>query len=83
MPELSPKAVSVLVHRNANVVRLVVEDDGKGFDVTAAQSDKQLGLVGMRERARLAGAAVDVESRCGNGTVVELRLQDPDRIQAA
>ncbi|MES1205559.1 MAG: PAS domain S-box protein [Pseudomonadota bacterium] len=66
----TPKAVSVLIHRNPNVVRLVVEDDGRGFDVAAAQSDTQLGLVGMRERAHLVGGAMTVESSPGRGTTI-------------
>jgi signal transduction histidine kinase len=30
--------------------------------------DKQLGLVGMRERASLLGGTLDVESQLGHGT---------------
>jgi two-component system, NarL family, sensor histidine kinase UhpB len=48
-----------------------VSDDGRGFD--GAPGDG-LGLVGMRERARLAGGRLDVHSVAGRGTVVELRL---------
>ena len=66
----SPKAVSVLLHRTSNVVRLVVEDDGEGFDVDVAPSDRQLGLVGMRERAHLVGGSMTVESARGRGTTV-------------
>ncbi|HWI21849.1 MAG TPA: ATP-binding protein, partial [Baekduia sp.] len=49
-----------------------VSDDGQGFDTARADGN---GLVGMRERARLAGATVDVQSRAGAGTTVELRLE--------
>jgi PAS domain S-box-containing protein len=66
----SPKAVSVLLHRTPSVVRLVVEDDGKGFDVDAAPADHQLGLIGMRERAHLIGGAMTVESSRGRGTTI-------------
>lgn len=66
----SAKSVSVLIHRAPNVVRLVVEDDGKGFDVDAAPSEKQLGLVGMRERAHLMGGSMTVESSAGRGTTI-------------
>jgi len=66
----SPKAVSILIHRNAKHVRLVIEDDGKGFNVEDAVSDKQLGLVGMRERAKLVGGSMSIESSPGSGTTI-------------
>jgi two-component system sensor histidine kinase UhpB len=52
------------------VVRIV--DDGVGFS-TLASSDG-IGLVGMRERARLARGRLQVTSAPGRGTAVELRL---------
>jgi two-component system sensor histidine kinase UhpB len=52
------------------IVRVV--DDGVGFS-TAADSDG-IGLVGMRERARLARGRLQVTSAPGRGTAVELRL---------
>lgn len=66
----APQAVSVVVHRTANLVRLVIEDDGHGFDVAEARPDTQLGLMGMRERAHLVGGAMTVESSRGRGTTV-------------
>jgi two-component system sensor histidine kinase UhpB len=53
-------------------VTLVVRDDGRGFDVGA--HDHGAGLRGMRERAVLVGASLDIESRRGHGTTVRLRL---------
>ncbi|HEY2899244.1 MAG TPA: PAS domain S-box protein [Polyangia bacterium] len=73
----SPAAVSVLVHRNVNAIRLVVEDDGRGFDVTEAQSGKQLGLLGMRERAHLVGGLMTVESSPGAGTTICVTVPMP------
>jgi two-component system sensor histidine kinase UhpB len=52
------------------VVRVV--DDGVGF-ATVEGSDG-IGLVGMRERARLARGRLQVASAPGRGTAVELRL---------
>jgi PAS domain S-box-containing protein len=66
----APKAVSVLVHRNGNAVRLVIEDDGRGFDVDATLSGTKLGLMGMRERAHLIGGSMTVESSRGQGTTL-------------
>jgi two-component system sensor kinase len=56
---------------------LVVEDDGKGFDVAELHSDEQLGLVGMRERARLIGGSMTVESCLGRGTTVCVSIPLP------
>jgi signal transduction histidine kinase len=66
----SPKAVSVLIHRNPSEVRLVVEDDGKGFDASETQSEGQLGLLGIRERAHLVGGSATIESSPGQGTTI-------------
>jgi PAS domain S-box-containing protein len=73
----APKAVSILIHRNPTEVRLVVEDDGKGFDASEAVSDAQLGLVGMRERAHLVGGSMTIESSPGNGTTICISVPLP------
>jgi PAS domain S-box-containing protein len=73
----APKAVSILVHRNAKEVRLVIEDDGKGFDVDELVSDTQLGLLGMRERAHLVGGSMTIESSTGHGTTICISVPLP------
>jgi PAS domain S-box-containing protein len=73
----SPKAVSILIHRTPSEVRLVVEDDGRGFDDSAMLSESQLGLVGMRERAHLVGGSMSLESSPGNGTTLCIRVPIP------
>jgi signal transduction histidine kinase len=53
--------------------RLVVEDNGRGFDpATSAAPTRQggLGLYGMRERAALVGADLELQSAPGQGTRV-------------
>ena len=57
-------------------MRASIRDDGCGFDldkVRAIQSSSRpsLGLAGMQERAALLGGAVNVQSRPGQGTMVE------------
>jgi signal transduction histidine kinase len=54
--------------------RLVVSDDGVGFDVKAASGSGRLGLLGMAERVRRIGGELQVESAPGHGTQVEVRL---------
>jgi signal transduction histidine kinase len=52
-------------------VRLVVEDDGAGFDASEARPER-LGLGIMRERAESIGAALALSSSQGGGTCVEV-----------
>ena len=56
---------------------LVVEvrDDGVGFDPVAALARTgHYGLIGLRERARLAGGTLDIASGPGDGARLTLRL---------
>jgi NarL family two-component system sensor histidine kinase YdfH len=56
-------------------VALLIQDDGIGFDVEAEEARAgRYGLVGMRERARLAGGTLSIEAAPGRGTRVCLRL---------
>jgi NarL family two-component system sensor histidine kinase YdfH len=50
-------------------LELEVCDDGKGFDANQEESGRY-GLLGMRERARLAGGQLTIESRLNEGTRV-------------
>jgi signal transduction histidine kinase len=74
----SAKRVSLLLQRRADHVSLIVEDDGRGFDAAAMlrapASESKLGLLGMQERATLAGGSVEIESSLGAGTTVFVRM---------
>jgi PAS domain S-box-containing protein len=54
-------------------VRLKIVDDGVGFD-PAGVSDGRLGLTGMRARAAKIAALLDVQSRPGQGTTIEVSV---------
>jgi PAS domain S-box-containing protein len=68
----------VLVQPTASSVRLVVEDDGCGFDPEAirrtAPQNGCLGLYGMQERAKLFGGVFTVESAKEHGTMVHVEI---------
>jgi signal transduction histidine kinase len=72
------KRVSILLQRRADHVSLIVEDDGRGFDAAAMlrapASQGKLGLLGMQERAMLAGGSAQIESSPGAGTTVLVRM---------
>jgi len=59
--------------------RLVVADNGRGFDLMrlASGASRNFGLQFMRERAELMGAQLHIESRQGEGTRILLRLPEP------
>jgi two-component system sensor histidine kinase UhpB len=66
------RRVSVALRRDGAGVELTVADDGRGF--AFAESERGLGIGGMRERALLIGGEVTIESRPGAGTKVRLRI---------
>jgi signal transduction histidine kinase len=53
---------------------LVIEDDGCGFDMAAANGMKGAGLLNMANRAQLLNAALDVRSSRGSGCRIALDL---------
>lgn len=72
--------VDVRLGATANGSRLVVADDGRGFDVdktTAHPRSDSYGLVSMHERAALVGARMSVVSRLGEGTTVTVDVRSP------
>jgi signal transduction histidine kinase len=62
----------------AEQIRLVVEDDGIGFhgsrdmDLLELLAGQHYGLVGMRERAAILGAELEIHSEAGRGTTVSV-----------
>ena len=66
--------VCIRLTGTANAVRLVISDDGRGFDVEAARSGQGLGLFMMQERASLAGATFAIDSGPATGTTVQVVL---------
>jgi PAS domain S-box-containing protein len=70
------RRVRVVVCLALGHIELTTEDFGHGF-VPAAVSDKGFGLIGIRERVRLAGGTCCVDSRTGQGTCVKVQLPLP------
>ena len=75
------RRVEVILERRSDCVLLVVEDDGVGFEQPANRvAGGGFGLVGMRERAALVGAGLQVESTPGKGTSIIVRMPVPVRV---
>ena len=56
-------------------LELSIADNGVGFNQTEISDDWRMGLQGMRERAELIGATLQIESQPGAGTQVHLRVE--------
>jgi signal transduction histidine kinase len=71
-------AVSVLLDSPGTCLRLVVQDDGKGFspeDVTRARgAGHGSGLISMRERSELLGGSLDVRTTADGGTAISVSI---------
>jgi signal transduction histidine kinase len=79
--------VDVILERRPDHVALIVEDDGVGFDPgdidvprdqttgsPAVRGRGGFGLRGMRERAALVDASLEIESAPGEGTTILVRM---------
>ena len=75
--DVDEAVVSLRVEQD--VVHAQVCDAGPGFDPLAVRPDRgrHVGLGLLRERARLSGGALDVESGYGAGTTLSLKLPRP------
>jgi len=71
--------VLVRLTRRGRTLRLLVEDDGCGFDVEATKHSREsgLGLFGMEERLALVSGTLRVESTVGGGTRVSAEVPLP------
>ena len=67
-------SVAVSLRRDGEALFLEVKDDGRGFDYEAASHGPSFGLLGIRERVRVLGGALTIESGAGRGTVVSIHI---------
>jgi signal transduction histidine kinase len=67
--------ITISLDTRGDAVRLVVADDGAGFDLPATRrSSRRLGLTSMRERAEALGGVLHVDTAPGEGTRVSLEV---------
>jgi len=65
--------VKVAVELDGEVLTVILQDDGQGFDPVGVPSG-HYGLLGIRERMRLSNGKLDIYSKLGEGTRLEMRF---------
>jgi len=69
-----PRSLAVRLDVRGDRLVAVVEDDGAGFDLAAARAGGGRGLANMTARAERLGGRLEIGSRPGVGTRIELEV---------
>lgn len=79
----SARNVSVVIERRSQRLRMIIEDDGAGFNPDSPaeraagggrRGGPPLGLSGARERLSLVGGTLEIESAPGEGTTLFIQI---------
>ncbi|WP_418791980.1 GAF domain-containing protein [Phosphitispora sp. TUW77] len=73
----SAGSVNILLDFKSDRLCIQITDDGQGFDTGSLLTKKQMGLIGMQERAQSIGGQLKILSEPGQGTRVMLDLPVP------
>jgi signal transduction histidine kinase len=73
------RSVKLVLTREDGHVRLLIHDDGQGFDPALPNEAYQYGLLGMRERAEMTGGILSLDSRAGQGTRISYTVVVPQK----
>ena len=68
------KTISMELFQDTSGLRMVITDDGLGFNPEDAQHLGHYGLQGMKEHAALIGGTLEINSMPGQGTAIELKV---------
>lgn len=71
------EGVDVRLQSKGSQLSVEIEDDGVGFDIAWVEEDphrKSFGLQDLRDRARVMGATLEIDSVQGKGTCVRLSI---------
>jgi len=67
------RRATLYLETQAEQVQMVIEDDGRGFDPARIPKDRY-GLIGLNERVKLLGGALELQSSPGAGTRIRVLI---------
>jgi len=68
------RSFRVLITGKANHIELMVHDSGRGFEVEEAIRGRGLGLTSMKERIKLVGGELSIQSNSQHGTTLHANV---------
>jgi signal transduction histidine kinase len=68
------KRIEVELQEESGAIDLTVSDLGRGFNSEAARQGQGLGLTSMRERVRMVGGTISIDSKPMCGTTIHVRI---------
>jgi len=77
MRHANATAVAVSLQEESGEFVLTISDNGRGITKNEKSATLSLGILGMRERAHLIGAKLDINGLEAKGTVISVRLPLP------
>jgi signal transduction histidine kinase len=66
--------VEASLTKKDELLHLIVQDNGNGFDPASLKGRKSLGLVGIKERALVMNGSFEITTAPGNGTTLSLSI---------
>lgn len=76
--------VNLTLKIKPDFITVIVEDDGKGFDLSRyslEQFNNHFGLISMKERASLLGGEMEIKTGEGKGTQISFRLPVNNKLE--
>jgi len=74
-----PKKIAIMLAYRGDELEVTIKDDGKGFDLNETPLSGHYGIIGMRERAEILGAEIDIQTVPGQGTEVNFVIPSSQR----
>lgn len=72
-------SVKVQVDLGDHAIKVVVDDDGRGFDIDKIENGEGMGLKVIQDRVEMMDGTIDIESVMGRGTHITMELPTIER----